>query len=228
MTPSVDIVVPVFNEAQTVGELFERLCAACPNARVVFVDNGSTDGTLETISALPGAHVIRHAENLGYGQSLRDGIAASSGDYIVMIDADLEYLPEDVPAVVAALAGAEAVYGSRFLGRRFADGGMPLSRRLGNALVTGLFNVLFRQNLTDLYTGLRGVRRSAWPASRMERPGFEMVLELAARLVKAGGRIKEVPVAYEPRARGESKMRHVPEFVKFARCVVHFARQPAG
>ncbi len=218
--PFLDVVVPVFNEAATVGELFARLQTACPGAHIVFVDNGSTDGTLAVLERLSGASVVRHSSNLGYGRSLLDGIGASSGDYIVMIDADLEYYPEDIPAIVAALKEAPAVYGSRFRGRSSGEAGMPLLRRLGNRVVTTLFNVLFDQRLSDLYTGLRGVRRDALTDAGLTRPGFELVLELAARVSGPGARIAEVPIRYAVRTRGRSKMRHVPEFLKFAKCLL--------
>ncbi|MBM4361977.1 MAG: hypothetical protein FJ104_04805, partial [Deltaproteobacteria bacterium] len=134
-------------------------------------------------------------------------------------DADLEYHPEDVPAVVAALADSPCVYGSRFLTGGANGDVMPLVRRFGNGLVTTLFNVLFGQDLTDLYTGLRGVRRDALPA-RLACDGFELVLELAARVAQTGAVIREVPVAYTVRTRGQSKMQHVPEFLRFARRLV--------
>jgi len=213
---SVDIVVPVFNEAETIPELIERLRAACPDARLVFVGNASTDDTIACIARHADVVLVRHERNLGYGRSLLDGIAASDGERIVMIDADLEYLPEDVPAVVAALDDAPACYGSRFLAPTPGASPMPLVRMLGNRLVTTLFNVLFRCRLTDLYTGIRAVRRDAFDDLTLRCDGFELVLELAARLVQAGRRVAEVPVGYVPRERGRSKMRHVPEFAKFA------------
>jgi glycosyltransferase involved in cell wall biosynthesis len=225
MPDSVDVVIPIFNEAATVAELHARLRAAHPGARVIFVDNGSTDGTLGAIERLTEVTLIRHEQNLGYGRSLLDGIAAGSGERIVMIDADLEYLPEDVPAIVNALDFAPAVYGSRFLGRGASDCPMPVVRKVGNQVVTTLFNVLFHQRLTDLYTGLRGVQRRALPEGGLTRQGFDLVLELAARLAVEGERIAEVPVRYEPRTKGESKMRHVPEFLKFARLLVELRLQ---
>ncbi len=228
MSETVDVVIPIFNEVATVAELHARLRAACPAAHVVFVDNGSTDGTLAALERLPDVTLIRHARDLGYGRSLLDGIGAGSGELIVMIDADLEYLPEDVPAVVDALSRAPAVYGSRFLGRTSSDPVMPAVRRVGNQVVTSLFNVLFRQRLTDLYTGIRGVQRRALPASGLRRPGFDVVLELAARLAAEGAHIAEVPVRYVPRTQGRSKMRHVPEFLKFARLLVELRLEQPG
>jgi glycosyltransferase involved in cell wall biosynthesis len=217
---SVDVIIPVFNEAAMVAELHTRLCKACPDATIVFVDNASTDGTLAAIERLSDVKLVRHTQNLGYGRSLRDGIAASSGELIVMIDADLEYYPEDIPALVGALSTAPAVYGSRFLGGPHSEPVMPLTRRFGNALVSAVFNTLFHQRLTDLYTGIRAVRRNALPESGLQADGFEFVLELAARLADAGVQIEEVPVRYEARTRGLSKMRHVREFLRFVRRLV--------
>jgi len=130
-----------------------------------------------------------------------------------MIDADLEYLPEDVPALDRALASADAVFGSRFL----AAGERPRSAvwSLGNRTVTGVFNLLFAQRLTDLYTGLRGVRRAALPAGGVRRAGFDVVIEIAAALARRGSRLVEVPIGYVPRTRGRSKMRHGREAARF-------------
>jgi glycosyltransferase involved in cell wall biosynthesis len=220
--PSVDVVIPVFNEEATVGPLVERLRRACPEAALVFVDNGSTDRTLDILTPLPGVRLVRHERNLGYGRSLRDGVDASNGDLIVMIDADLEYHPEDVTAIVAALADSPAVYGSRLLEGAEGRRTMPLTRRLGNRLVTRLFDLLFAQRLTDLYTGIRGVRRDALPWQTLRCDGFEFVLEVAARLALGGARIAEVPVRYTPRTAGVSKMRHLRELVRFVAYLVRF------
>lgn len=213
--PGLDIVVPVYNEEENVEELIARLRRSCPGACLFVVDNASTDRTAALLERMPDVTLIRHERNLGYGRSLADGIVAGSGERIVMIDGDLEYLPEDVPAVDRALGSAHAVYGSRFLGPGAAVGVRSRFWTLGNWLVTHSFNVLFRQHLTDLYTGIRGVRRTALAAAALRSPGFEAVLEMAVAMVHSGFRIAEVPVGYAPRQRGQSKMRHVREFCKF-------------
>jgi glycosyltransferase involved in cell wall biosynthesis len=215
MSETTDVVVPIYNEEWAIDELLAHLRRACPQARLIFVDNGSSDGTAQRLARESGVTLVRHERNLGYGRSLLDGIRAGTGDRIAMIDADLEYHPEDLPALLAALDTAPAVYGSRLLEARGREL-MPALRAAGNTLVTALFNLLFRQRLTDLYTGIRAVRRSALPAVELRQPGFEFVLELAARLARAGTTIAEVPVGYTPRSTGVSKMRHVPEFLKFA------------
>jgi len=215
-----DIVVPIYNEQETVPDLLRRLRDSCPGARLIFVDNASTDGTRDRLEEGGVTDLVRHAENLGYGRSLLDGMRHGSGEYVIVIDADLEYFPEDIPALVECLGTSPAVIGSRFLAGGRSPPAMQWYRSLGNGLVTVLFNKLFGQRLTDLYTGVRGFRRSVLPLDELESGGFEFVLELSARLVHAGVDIAEVPARYRPRVTGRSKMRHVPEFVKFARRLV--------
>jgi glycosyltransferase involved in cell wall biosynthesis len=210
-----DVIVPVHDEEATIGELLARLRRSCPEATLIVVDNASTDATPAVVNTIPGVTLIRHEQNLGYGRSLADGIAAGTGDRIVMIDGDLEYCPEDVVHVDRALRESPAVFASRFLGHGSIDNGRSRWWRAGNGLVTAAFNRLFGQRLTDLYTGLRGVRRTALPESGFHCAGFEFVLELAARLAQAGVRITEVPVRYTPRRVGRSKMRHLREAVRF-------------
>src|SRR5262249_54495774 len=159
----------------TVEELVHRLAAACPGARLIFVDNASTDRTAEILSRMPDVTLVRHERNLGYGRSLATGLETATAEQIVMIDGDLEYLPEDVPRLATALGPAAAVYGSRFLGRA---GNAPDGTALwswGNRLVTHAFNLSFGQQLTDLYTGIRAVRRAALPRHAFTLSGFEFV-----------------------------------------------------
>jgi hypothetical protein len=92
---------------------------------------------------------------------------------------------------------------------------MPFLRRIGNRVVSRVFNLLFRQNTTDFYTGVKALRREALDCLSLRRDGFEHVVEMGAQLARAGFRIREIPVSYEPRARGTSKMRHLPELFKY-------------
>lgn len=217
MFETTDIVVPIYNEEQTVPELLDRLRGACPGARLIFVDNASTDSTLSCLADGGVTDIVRHEENLGYGRSLLDGMLHGDGQHVIVIDADLEYWPEDIPTLIERLAQSDAVIGSRFLARADAPPAMQWYRSLGNGLVTGLFNLLFHQRLTDLYTGIRAFNRTSLPLDQLESSGFEFVLELSARLVAAGTDIAEVPAGYTPRSTGQSKMKHIPEFLKFSR-----------
>jgi len=216
---SLDIIVPVFNEEDSIDPFMARLERLGYADALLFVDNASTDGTVERIRR-QGARLVRHTRNEGYGSSIRDGIAATSGELIVVIDADLEYPPEAIPAIVDALATHPVVYASRFLGTKPPD--MPAVRRLGNQAATALYDLLFSQRTTDLQTGMKGLRRGALPLSALRRPGFEHTVELGAMITLAGHRIYDVPVEYQPRQHGRSKMRHVPEVGKLLSLLVGY------
>jgi len=212
MPRTVDIVVPVYNEEACIDEFYARVERLGYADALIFVDNASTDGTLKRIERHPGLRVIRHTTNEGYGASVRHGIAASDAEFVIIIDADLEYPPESIPAVIGALREHPVVYCSRFLGVQ--PPAMPLVRRLGNRLVSALCGALFRLHTTDLYTGMKGFQRRALPLEMLARDGFEHGVEIAALITLSGHRIKDLPVEYVPRQTGRSKMRHVPETLK--------------
>jgi glycosyltransferase involved in cell wall biosynthesis len=211
MADAVDIVVPILNEVESLDPFLARVERLGLREALLFVDNGSTDGTLERL-AERGARVLRHDANLGYGASVRDGINAGGGEKIVIIDADLEYPPEAIPRLLDALDAEPVVYCSRFLGA--APPPMPAFRLLGNRLLSGLANRLYGQATTDLYTGMKGQRRRALPLAALRRDGFEHGAEIAALIAFSGHRIAEIGVEYTPRQRGASKMRHIPETAK--------------
>lgn len=211
MPPRVDIVVPVLNEEASIDEFYARVDRLGYASSLIVVDNASTDGTLARLARYPAVRVVRHATNEGYGASIRDGMAAGSAELVVVMDADLEYPPEAIPRLVEKLGDHAVVYGSRFLGQQPP---MALARRLGNRLVTGLFNRLYGQETTDLYTGMKGLRRDALPLGELRRNGFDHAVEIAVLVARAGHRIRDVAVAYTPRQQGRSKMQHLPETVK--------------
>src|SRR5260370_2306184 len=147
----VDIVVQILKEAGWVDELIDGRARAFCGVGLIFVHTGSTDGTLERLQARK-VETIRHSRNEGYGKSLRDGIAGGKGSAVVTIDADLEYPPESIPALLDALQSNPVVYGSRFRGGRRPT--MGAVRRFGNRPLTGLFNLIFLPPLTYPYTQL--------------------------------------------------------------------------
>jgi glycosyltransferase involved in cell wall biosynthesis len=210
----VDIVVPVLNEEACIDEFYERVALLGLADSLIFVDNASVDGTVERIRRHCRARLICHERNEGYGASVRHGIESGAGQAVVIIDADLEYPPESIPALLDALREHEVVYCSRFLGPHPPD--MPLFRRLGNRLMSGIYNALYGQRVTDLYTGMKGFRRDAFPVTALVKDGFEHGAEIAALISFSGRRIHEIPVDYVPRQKGASKMRHVPEALKLA------------
>ena len=207
-----DLVVPVFNEREILPLFLNRIEALPLTLNLIFIDNGSTDGTVEFLRARPGITFISHDKNLGYGRSLIDGLLLSTSEKVIIIDADCEYPPEAIPLLLDRLATASVVYGSRFLSRWPVD--MSHSRKWGNNILTIFFNLLYRQGLTDLYTGMKALRREAFQGLSFTRSGFEHVVELAACLALRGHRIVEIPIAYTPRQTGRSEMRHLKEGLK--------------
>jgi len=216
----VDIIVPVYNEEACIEEFHARMARLGLSSALVFVDNGSTDGTAARIARLPDVRLIRHAQNEGYGASVRDAMLAGTADRIVIIDGDLEYPPEVVPAVLQALDRHPVVYTSRFVARGRVE--LPLFRRLGNRAVSGLYNALFRQHVTDLLTGCKGFRRGVVTPDALHADGFEHSIEFGVLFALGGQTIAEVPVAYVPRTRGTSKMRHVPEAARMVAALVRY------
>jgi glycosyltransferase involved in cell wall biosynthesis len=209
---SVDVVVPIYNEEGSLDEFYARVQRIGLGDRLIFVDNASTDGSLARIERYPDVRLIRHSINEGYGASIRDGFSAGSADLVIIIDADLEYAPETIPALLAALRDHPVVYASRFCGP--TPPAMPLFRRIGNRVFSLLCNRLFGLRTTDVYTGMKGLRRRAVPVDRLRQNGFVHAAEIAALIALSGHRIHEVPVTYVPRQRGRSKMRHLPETLK--------------
>ncbi len=221
-----DLVIPVFNEAENLPLLFSRLEKLLLKANIIFVDNGSTDGSLQLLKAFSGAHIISHVHNEGYGASIKDGIEAGKNSHIVIMDADCEYPPECIPDLLQAMEHHEIVYASRFL--QSAAGTMPWLKAKGNQMVSEAFNILFHQQVTDLYTGCKALRRQCLKNIKLEQPGFEHVLELSAKLAVQGYRIHEIPVKFSPRQNGQSKMRHVAETAKFFYWLLQYRYQLKG
>lgn len=222
MTPqAVDVIIPVYNEEEALPAMLEQLLKLPVEVHPIFIDNGSTDNSLAILDSLDGVTVIRHRVNRGYGASLRAGINRSTSDKIIIIDADGEYSPQVIPALLEALDRYEVVHTSRFIGGENHD--ITWVKYAGNRLITTIFNFLFRQKLTDLYTGCKGYQRQRVASLEMKRNGFEHVLEVSARLVRQSVQIKEVPVRYQERKRGVSKMNHVLETAKYLGLVVYYA-----
>lgn len=208
----VTVVIPVFNECGCIDELVERVNRSYPDCRILFVDNASSDGTLDRI-AQHDVDLVRHVRNEGYGKSIHDGVLKAETEVVVTLDGDLEYAPECIPDLVAALTEqTRVVYGSRFLQGRSTPAGV--AKRAGNAMVTVFFNLLYGQNLTDLYTGIKAFYTSELTRFEFRRTGFDYVVEMAAYLSRSGQLIREVPVCYEERKQGQSKMKHFSETLK--------------
>ena len=209
-TPQLSIVVPVYNEEQTVGAVVERLLTVdLPLAReILVVNDGSTDGTRGVLDALTEAgetlRVIHAPVNGGKGRAVRTGFAAARGSIVAIQDADLELDPAEIASLVAPiLAGqTDAVYGSRFLE---GGSGTPLATLAANRLLTMLTNLLYGAALTDMETCYKVMRADVAKGLGLECERFDIEPEITAKLLRGGHRILERPVKFQPRSRAQGK-----------------------
>ena len=206
------VIIPVYNEEQTIHEVLERVAAVELGGiemEIVIANDGSTDGTRRAIDErrlppYPPVHVYHSPINLGKGAAVRMGLAFATGDVLLIQDADLELDPAEYTRLLLPITEgrADVVYGSRFLS---PTGRVPMKTRTANRVLTLLTNVLFGARLTDMETAYKVMRRDALAGLRLRCVGFDIEPELTARLLRAGRRIVEVPISYNPRRIDEGK-----------------------
>jgi len=207
--PLLTVIVPVYNEAATVGELLRRLLAApYPDKQIIIVDDGSRDGTaaiLQSWANCPNILLLRHGENRGKGAAVRTGLERATGQITIIQDADLEYDPNEFPAVIEPIrrGDAQVVYGSRYL--RPVER-LPWSRfRVAVVLLNVLVRGLYGQRLTDEATCYKAMPTELYRSLQLRSNGFELCLEITSKICRAGIHILEVPISYHPRSANEGK-----------------------
>jgi glycosyltransferase involved in cell wall biosynthesis len=206
-TPIVSVVIPCLNEAENIEECVtaarDAMRAMGVDGEVVVADNNSEDDSAR-LAELAGARVVVERRR-GYGSAYLAGFAASRGRYIVMADADLTYDFNEIPRFVAELeGGAEMVIGDRM--DNIHPGAMPwLHQYIGNPILTGLLNLLFRTGISDAHCGMRALRRDVLPRLDLRTTGMEFASEMVIRASKEKLKIAEFPIEYHPRG-GESKL----------------------
>ncbi len=201
--------MPVFNECATV----ERAIAAVLDANVaddvelIIVDDGSTDGTVEILrdGTWPeNVRVLYHERNRGKGAALRTALAEAQGLYTTIMDADLEYDPADIPALLTHLRNGDAVavFGTRGFQSHSAYSFWYV---VGNRAVTFVANLLYNSWISDMMTGQKAIRTDVFRSLKLRELGFAIEAEITARLLRKGVRIYEVPIVYRARSREEGK-----------------------
>ena len=205
--PLLSVVMPVFNERSTIEEIVRRVLAVPLRTQLIVVDDGSTDGTRDLLRALHLAHgftLVLQERNQGKGAALRRGFAEVSGDLVVIQDADLEYSPEEYPALIELICQgrADVVYGSRFLGRHRV---FLFTHYLGNVVLTFITNVLYNTMLSDMETCYKVMRVEVLRSMTLRSDGFGIEPEITAKVFKRGYRVYEVPITYDGRGYEEGK-----------------------
>jgi dolichol-phosphate mannosyltransferase len=195
------VIIPVFNEATTMGALL-RLVEAVPlDKEILVVDDGSDDGTKQQLqSVITGdIQLITHPENRGKGSAIRSALGKASGDAVIIQDADLEYFPEDYVRLIDTYVenGAQVVYGVRDLSDR------SRLMRWGNQAMTLATNILYGSRLHDMETCYKLIKRDLFQSLDLHSNRFEIEAEITAKLLRSGVEILEAPIRYDPREEGK-------------------------
>ncbi len=203
------IIIPAHNESATIEEVLRRVRLADTagyEKEIVVVNDGSTDNTgflIDQFTEKDDFRVIHHSENLGKGAAIQSAFRVMSGEVFVIQDADLEYNPEDIAKLLLALKPEIAgVFGRRGI-KRYPERGFHYV--IGAKVLTWTFNLLFKTSLSDLYSGYKLVRSKYIQGISFKFKGFEIEAELAATIVKKGGKIIETPIQYTPRNKIQGK-----------------------
>lgn len=210
-TVTLSVLIPVYNERETIELIVDQVLETPVSKQIICVDDHSTDGTQQVLERLLEEGKIsllhRQAVNQGKGAAIRKALSMSTGDIVIVQDADLEYDPADWPVLLEPILDgrADACFGSRFLGGPHRV--LYYWHSVGNTLLTTYSNMLTNLNLTDMetcYKAMRGeLARSLLPKLTSDRFGFEP--EITARLAHSGARIYEVPISYSGRTYAEGK-----------------------
>jgi len=225
---SVTIIIPAYNEAATLPRVLDCVRAVMPDAEIIVVDDASTDGTGDVARAWMSrnprdAHLLAHSINRGKGAALRTGFRAATRGIVVVQDADFEYCPDELPALIEPIVSGDAdvVFGSRFMG----EGPHRVHlfwHYLGNRVLTLLSNAFTNLNLTDMETGHKAFRRSLLERISLNEDRFGFEPEITAKVARAGARIYEVGVSYRGRSYAEGKKIGWKDGVRALYCIARY------
>lgn len=206
----VSIIIPVFNEKNTLNELLDKVNQANFSGlekEIIMVDDCSNDGTTEILKELSKQYkVFFHEKNQGKGAAIRTAVKEATGDFVVIQDADLEYLPNDYDKLLPLLINDEAdvVYGSRFRNQENSKN-FILKNKIANKFLTLLTNVLYGAEITDMETCYKAFKREFIQGITIKSNRFDFEPEITAKIMKKKARLKEVAISYFGRGHNEGK-----------------------
>lgn len=208
------VVLPAYNEIKTIEEIVKRVRAVAIDKEIIIVDNCSTDGTREVVQKMdyPDVRIVLQERNMRKGNSVKKGIAAAKGDFIIIQDADLEYDPQDYIPLLAEAEKADtfAVLGSRMLGLKVRGEKLKGSVfNIGRAAINTWFQLLYGSRLSDVASCYKMSRRETLQNLKLKCDSFDLDYELSAKFVKGAKRnrqkVVEVPIQYDPRTIKQGK-----------------------
>jgi len=220
------VVMPCFNEEETVLESTKRVLASPYTAELVIVDDASTDATADLLASIddPRVRVLTQPVNQGKGAALRRGFAEAAGPYVVVQDADLEYDPDEFEQLLGPLlnGNADVVFGSRFLSGR-PHRVLYFWHSVGNKALTIMSNAFTNLNLTDMETCYKVFRKEVLDSIELEEDRFGIEPELTAKVAAGGWRIYEVGISYNGRTYAEGKKIGWRDGVHAVTCIVRYS-----
>jgi glycosyltransferase involved in cell wall biosynthesis len=222
--PLLSVVMPVFNERDTIQEIIGRVMRVPMRIELIVVDDYSTDGTRDVLAELQPQHgfkLILQPKNGGKGSALRRGFQEVTGDVMVIQDADLEYSPEEYPDLIALICQgrADVVYGSRFIGRHRV---FLFTHYAGNRLLTLITNVLYNTMLTDMETCYKVMVRKVVDRLDLQSRDFGIEPEITQKVSAMRARVFEVPISYNGRTYEEGKKIGLKDAFKAVYTIVRF------
>ena len=206
------IVIPVYNEVDTIEKVIERVMDTPHSKELIIVDDCSTDGTRELLGKIKtdGIYIYYHDKNQGKGAALRTGFKMVQGDIVIIQDADMEYDPNDYAKLLEPImcGKAEVVYGSRFLSNKhffYCKKFFYITHVLGNKFLNILLNLLYNSRVTDMETCYKVMTKEALDSMDLTESRFEIEPAITANLLLKGYNVYEVPISYSPRDYSEGK-----------------------
>jgi len=205
------IIIPVFNEEKTIAQIVDKIIKAKVTTEIIIVNDASTDQTKNILTKIskdkPVYHkviLVHHNQNLGKGEAIKTGLAKTTGDFVLVQDADLEYDPQDIPKLIKPVKDGKAtvVFGSRFTGEHR---NLFFWHMVANKTLTLLTNILFDTTLSDMETCYKLIPRKLLEDLNLKSKRFDFEPEVTAKILKRGIRIYEVPISYAGREYDEGK-----------------------